>query len=234
MGKGRGKYKVVDVEPKIKSSIAESNISKGLSDFRLCTKCGEPMDIKNARIELCTVCRKALAMESAPEPEDIGEQMCWYDHVEVKKHHCKSRKELAQRQKDSGKKPQMPQCLVCGTNSKCMPYSCDPDADYLDSAECKRCHQEFRRKSHNKQLCPECTKISEKESAERSYEKKFGVKKKCQKNTNMGAGAQTVSSILPIEVSQTTSSAPASVPCPMSSSTESSRPSIEESTSSSS
>jgi len=190
MGKGRGKYKVVDVEPKIKSSIAESNISKGLSDFRLCTKCGEPMDIKNARIELCTVCRKALAMESAPEPEDIGEQMCWYDHVEVKKHHCKSRKELAKRQKDSGKKPQMLQCLVCGTNSKRMPYSCDPDADYLDSAECKRCHQEFRRKSHNKQLCPECTKISEKESSKRSYEKKFGRSKKCQ-NHSTGAAAQT-------------------------------------------
>ena len=234
MGKGRGKYKVVDVEPKIKSSIAESNISKGLSDFRLCTKCGEPMDIKNARIELCTVCRKALAMESAPEPEDIGEQMCWCDHVEVKKHHCKSRKELARRQSDSGKKPQMQQCLVCGTHPKCMPYTCDPDADYLDSTACSKCGVEFRRKSHNKKLCPECTKINEKESSKRSYEKKFGVKKKCQKNTNADAAAPTVSSIPPSEVSQTISSAPVSTPCPTSSNIELSNQYTVESTSSSS
>lgn len=223
------KAKLVAIETPIREATSPSNKSKGRSDFRLCMKCGEPMDLKNVRVELCTVCRKALAMESAPEPEDIGDQMCWHDHIEVKKHHCKSRKELAKRQKDSGKKPQMPQCLVCGTHSKFMPYTCDPDADYLDSAECRRCHKEFKRKSYNKELCPECTKINEKESSERSYEKKFGVKKKCRKNMNADAEVPTASSIPPSEVSQTTSNAPVSTPCPMSSSTESSSPSIAES-----
>lgn len=207
------------------------NPGRKLRTSRLCAKCGEIMDIKAGRGDLCTVCRKEAALEAIPEPEDIGEQMCWYDHIEVKKHHCKARRELARRQSDSGKKPQMQQCLVCGTHPKCRPYTCDPDADYLDSTTCSKCGIEFRRKSHNKKLCPECTKISEKESSERSYEKKFGVKKKCQKNTNADAAAPTASSIHQSEVSQTTLSVPVLTPCPTSSSTESSSPSIAESTS---
>lgn len=201
---------------------------------RLCVKCGEVVDVKNPRADMCSVCTQQVKLEAMPEPEDIGSHMCWHDHIEVKKHHCKSRREVAKRFHASGKKPQMPQCLVCGTQKKYMPYECDPDADYLDSAICKGCNVEFRRKSHNKQLCPKCTKANEKASSDKAYEKKFGVKKKCQKNTNMGAGVQTASSIPQTEVSQITLSAPASAPCPTSSSTESSNPSTVESMSSSS
>lgn len=194
--------------------------SKKLKNARLCTRCGEIMDVEAGRGDLCTVCKKEVELESIPEPEDIGEQMCWYDHIEVKKHHCKSRKELARRHKEMGKSPQMPQCLVCGTNKKCMPYTCDPDADYIDSAECKRCHQMFKRKSHNKQLCPDCIKLNEKESSERSYKKKFGAKKKCQKNTTTDAEVQTALSIPPVNISQTALSAPASMLSQMNSNTE--------------
>lgn len=202
----------------------EKTIGK-LKTARLCTKCGEIMDIKAGRGELCTICKKIAAMESIPEPEDEGSQLCWFDKIEVKKHHCKTRRALAKKQRSTGKVPSMRQCLRCGTSSSTMPLACDPDADYIGEAECRKCKCTFKRKAYNKVLCPTCTVDNEREASARSQAKKKGIP--CQTSTDVAV--PTVSSTNQPSQYLTMQSAHASTASTLQSSTKSSQPSIDES-----
>lgn len=203
---------------------------KKLKSARLCTRCGEIMDVKAGRGDLCTICKDAVKLEAVPEPEDEGSQICWFDKIEVKKHHCKSRRALARKQHSTGKVPSMRQCLRCRTSSSTMPLVCDPDSDYIGEAVCRKCGCMFKRKSYNKVLCPTCTVDSEREASARSQAKKKGIL--CQ--TSMDVAAQTASSAPQLSQFPTMQSVPASMESTLQSSTKLSQQSTEESMRSSS
>lgn len=123
--------------------------------------------------DICAKCQEELSTMDVPEPVDLGDQICWYDNLEVKIHHCNSRRKVATEQHSQGKMPIMPQCALCTKKDKYMPLPATTVKGYASIEKCVDCGRKFKKSSLGGQkYCRKCANARQKKTATRAVKNK--------------------------------------------------------------